>query len=177
MTIAGKDLILFFRRRKDHQTEDGAKLRFATEHSINEEKTSNSTMTKDGNKNSISDGENTVDISSLLERVDREATGDATVEVWKELRRWFRAEDEIEVWEVDAKSGLAGNEYETQYMRGYFTSLAIAAPADGDATFESSLAINGNVIEGSDTLTPAQKETLEATQYEYESIQATAPDA
>lgn len=176
MTVAGKDLILFFRRRKDHQTEDGAKLRFATEHSINEEKTSNSTMTKDGNKNSISDGENTADISSLLERAEREATGDATVEVWKELRRWFRAEEEIEVWEVDAASGRDG-EYDTQYMRGFFTSLAIAAPADGDATLEASLAIDGQVIEGSDKLTQAQLETLQATQYEYESIQATAPEA
>lgn len=173
MTVAGKDLILFFRRRKDHQTEDGAKLRFATEHSINEEKTSNSTMTKDGNKNSISGGENTADISSLLERAEREATGDATVEMWRELRRWFREEEEIEVWEVDAASEIDG-EYDTQYMRGYFTSFSISAPADGDATLESSLAINGQVIEGSDQLTPAQLETLQATQYEYESIQATA---
>ena len=176
MTIAGKDLILFFRARKNHQTDDGAKLRFATEHSINEEKTSNSTMTKDGNKNSISDGENTADISSLLERLEREATGDATVEVWKQLRRHFRAGDEMEVWEVDANSAING-EYDVQYMRGYFTSFAIAAPADGDATLESSLAINGNVIEETDTLTPAQIETLEATQYEYSSIQATADEA
>lgn len=176
MTVAGKDLILFFRRRKDHQTEDGAKLRFATEHSINEEKTTNSTMTKDGNKNSISDGENAADISSLLERAEREATGDATVEVWKQLRRWYRDEEEVEVWEVDANSAVDG-EYETQYMRGYFSSFSISAPADGDATLESSLVINGNIIEGSDTLTPAQVETLEATQYEYSSIQATADEA
>lgn len=175
MTYAGKDLILFFRRRKDHQTEDGAKLRFATEHSINEEKTSNSTMTKDGNKNSISDGENTADISSLLERLEREQTGDATVEVWKQLRRWYRANEEVEIWEVDAGSGVDG-EYDVQYMRGHFTSFAIAAPADGDATLEASYAINGHIIEESDTLTPAQIETLEATQYEYASIQATAPE-
>jgi TP901-1 family phage major tail protein len=176
MTIAGKDLILFFRRRKDHQTEDGSKLRFATEHSINEEKTSNSTMTKDGSKNSLSDGENTLDLSSLLERAEREATGDATVEVWKELRRWYRAGEEIEIWEVDAGSALDG-EYDVQYMRGHFTSFAITAPADGDATLEGSYAINGNIIENTDVLTPAQIETIEANQYEYASIQATAEEA
>ena len=82
MLIQGKDLIAFFRRVADQKKQDAGKVRFQTEHTINSEKEVESTSTKDGVVNSISDGETSADFTSLAycENVD-------TVNMWKEMRK------------------------------------------------------------------------------------------
>lgn len=166
--ISGKDLVLFFRRRADSETEDGAKLKFQTEHSLSFGKENESVVTKDGTMNTISDGENTADITSLAYVED---TG--TVNVWKELRTWFKANDLVEIWQVDLASVLT-NEYDVEYFQGYITTFDISAPADGNVELSMSYAINGNGAEGKDTLTPEQLATIESAAYEYQSITAAA---
>ena len=52
--IMGENLVLFFREYAKRNSEDGAKLRFQTEHSLSFEKESEGTKTKDGVMNSIS---------------------------------------------------------------------------------------------------------------------------
>lgn len=171
--ISGKNLILFFREYAKRATEDGAKLRFQTEHSMSFEKENEATRTKDGVINTISDGENTADITSLA-YVDDEGT----IETWKTLRNMFRRNALVELWEVDITNATADNlEVDPTYYQGYFTSFEISAPADGQVELSYSFAINGNGVEGTDTLTAEQLEAVQSTLYEYKTIQATGAGA
>lgn len=166
--ISGKDMLLFFRRRANHETEDASKLRFQTEHSISMEKESESTPTKDGNVVTVSDGENSADITSLAYREDTD-----TVEVWKELKRYYQAGDLMEMWQVDIGSGLDGKDLDADYFQGYFTAFELSAASDGNVELNYTFAINGNGVEGTDSLTAEQLAEVRNAQYDYESLKAT----
>ena len=166
--ISGKDMLLFFRKRADHATVDASKLRFQTEHSISMEKESDSTPTKDGNVVRVSDGENTADISSLAYREDGE-----TIEVWKTLKKNFQNDDLMEMWQVDINSGTDGTNLDVDYFQGYFTAFEISPPADGNVELSYTFAINGNGVEGTDSLTPEQLAEERNAQYDYETLKAT----
>lgn len=166
--ISGRNLILFFREYANRATEDGSKLRFQTEHTMSFEKESEATQTKDGVINTISDGENTADITSLA-YVDDEGT----IETWKTLRDMFKRNALVELWEVDITgAGAESLDVEPTYYQGYFTSFELSAPADGQVELSYSFAINGNGVEGTDTLTAEQLEAVQSTLYEYQSITA-----
>ena len=161
--IQGKDLVLFFRALKNKATDDGAKLKFQTEHEIAKEKESSTTATKDGVIVSVSDGESTASITSIAYRED-----DATTEVWKELESYFKANEIVEIWEVDlgSKTGVLGSEtYEVEYFQGYFTSFSKTAPTDDMVELSMEYLINGSGVSGTDTLTTAQQVAI--SQYEY----------
>ena len=166
--ISGKDMLLFFRKRADHATADASKLRFQTEHSISMEKESESTQTKDGIYVTVSDGENSADISSLAYRED-----DETIEVWKELKGYFQDNEEMEMWQVDINSGLNGTDLDADYYRGFFTAFELSAAADGNVELSYTFAINGNGAEGTDSLTPEQLAEVRNAQYDYETLKAT----
>lgn len=162
--IQGKSFLLFFRRLADAKTKDAAKLRFQTEHAIKMEKETEATKTKDGIVNALSDGENTVDMSSLAYVEDTE-----TKAMWKELKAWFKAGDIVEVWQVDLTSEKSGD-YEVDYFQGYFKSFEISAPADGKVELSATYAINGNGAEGKDKLTEEQQQAASSAQYEYQKM-------
>ena len=167
--ISGRNLVLFFREYANRATEDGSKLRFQTEHSMSFEKETEATRTKDGVINTISDGENTADSTSLA-YVDDEGT----IETWKTLRDMFKRNALVELWEVDITGADAESlDVEPTYYQGYFTSFELSAPADGQVELSYSFAINGNGVEGTDTLTAEQLLAVQSTLYEYQSITAT----
>lgn len=166
--INGREMMLFVRARKDHATTDAARNRFQTEHSISMGMDVESTVTKDGIINSIADGENTVDMSSLAYRDD-----EATIETWKEMRTWFKNKELVELWQVDIESGLDGADLEADYFQGYLTSFEMSSPADGNVTLSFSYAINGAGVEGTDTLTEEQLQAVRNAQYDYQTLQAT----
>lgn len=163
----GERLILFFREYNLRETEDGAKLRFQTEHSISKGKETDAIWTKDGTQNTIRDGENTVSISSLAYRDD-----DKTLGVLGDLEDMFDNNKLVEVWQVDLDSETTpSGTYEAHYFQGYFTSFEKSA---GDSAVEVSIeyAINGRGVKGSDLLTAEQIGAIDAVQYEYQSIKA-----
>lgn len=171
--LQGKNLILFFRERAKHATDDGAKLRFQTEHSISEEKESESTMTKDGMMTSISDGEVSADVSSLAYIDDTE-----TITTWKALRDAFQRNALMEMWEVDITNVSADAlDVNPTYYQGYFTSFELSAPADGQVELSYTFVANGRGVEGTDTLTPEQLTAVQSTAYEYEKITKTVEGA
>ncbi|HFK5912242.1 phage major tail protein, TP901-1 family [Streptococcus pyogenes] len=165
--IQGKSFLLFFRRFADAKNKSAAKLRFQTEHSIKMEKETEATKTKDGVVNSLSDGENTIDIKSLAYKEDN-----GTTSTWKELREWFKKGDLVEIWQVDLSSEKSEG-YEVEYFQGYFKSFEISAPADGKVELSVNYAINGNGVEGKDTLSEDQKQAVANIQYKYTKMEAT----
>ncbi|HEP7279776.1 TPA: phage major tail protein, TP901-1 family [Streptococcus pyogenes] len=164
--IQGKSFLLFFRRLDDVETKDAAKLRFQTEHSIKMEKETEATKTKDGIINSLSDGENTIDIKSFAYTSD-----ESTTAIWEELRKYFKDGDVVEIWQVDLTSKDFGHQkYKAEYFQGYFTSFEISAPADGQVELSMTYAINGNGVEGVDELTSEQKQAVSDVLYRYKSM-------
>ena len=165
--LSGKDVILFFRKRADHATEDGAKLKFQSEHSVSKSKNNEATVTKDGTVNSISDGENTLDLTSFAYTEDT-----ATVPMWKELEAWYDDNELTEIWEVNIAS-LKTERYDVTYYQGYFTSFEMSYPGEGNVELSMSYAINGKGVKGTDTLTAEQLASIESAAYEYQTIAKT----
>lgn len=166
--IQGKDLMAFFRRVVDQKTQDAGKIRFQMEHTINSEKEAESTNTKDGIVNTITDGENSAEFTSLAYREDGE-----TVNMWKELRKWYKNRDKVEFWQVDlgSKRMEGGKEvYDVDYFQGYFTNFEISAPADDKVELSYEFAIDGNGIQAVDSLTDSQKAAVESAQYDYHTL-------
>lgn len=167
-TIAGKNMLLFFRLRTKHATQDAAKLRFQTEHGISMEKETDSTVTKDGNVVTVSDGESSADITSYAYHED-----DDTIAVWRELKEYFDDNELVEMWQVDLDSGQDGKDLDVDYFQGYFTSFELTAPADAPVELSYTYTINGRGVKGQDSLTPEQYDAARSTQYEYETLKAT----
>lgn len=162
--LMGKNLILFFREHSKRQTEDGAKLRFQTEHTITKEKETEAIITKDGVINTIGDGENTAEVTSLAYIDDEE-----TITTWRQLEDMFDRNVLVEMWEIDITDPEA-KEFDAKYYQGYFTSFEISAPADGQTELTYEFAINGNGVEGTDTLNEEQLAAVKKTMYEYTQI-------
>ncbi|HEQ4775843.1 TPA: phage major tail protein, TP901-1 family [Streptococcus pyogenes] len=164
--IQGKKFLLFFRRLADAGSKAADKLKFQTEHAIKMEKEKEATKTKDGIINSLSDGENTIDIKSFAYTSDEKTTA-----IWKELRKYFKAGDVVEIWQVDLTSkGKDDQKYEAEYFQGYFTSFEISASADSQVELSMTYAINGNGAEGKDTLTSGQQQAVSDVLYKYKSM-------
>lgn len=171
-TLHGMDLILFFRLLANKATEDGSRLRFQSEHTITEEKESESTPTKDGQIVNVTDGENSIDFTSYAYVED-----DNTQAMWKELHGWFQANEKIEVWEVDTKNKLEDGSYNTTYYVGYVTSFEKSAPSDGNVELSFTITLEGAGIDGTDVLTPEQEATVGALAREYESLNRSTGEA
>jgi len=166
--MLGKDYVVFFRRLKDQVKQDAGKVRFQVELTINPEKEIESTKTKDGVVNSISDGETSGEFKSLAYRED----GD-TVNMWKEMRKWFMNNEKIECWVVDIGSvrQSGGKEiYDVEYYQGYFKSFELSAPADDKIELSYEMAINGNGVIHTDSLTDSQKKAIATAQYDYHTL-------
>ncbi|MFI3124857.1 phage major tail protein, TP901-1 family [Streptococcus suis] len=166
--IQGKDLIVFFRRVADQKKQDAGKVRFQTEHTINSEKEVETTNTKDGVVNSITDGETSGEFTSLAYRENVD-----TVNMWKEMRKWYLAKDKVEVWQVDlgSKRQNGGKEvYDVDYYQGYLKNFEISAPSDDKVELSYEMAMDGNGVQAVDSLTETQKAAVEAAQYAYHTL-------
>lgn len=163
----GMGSVLFFREYKKVATEDGSRLAFQVEHGVDYGKDVEKLKTKDGIIPTVTDGENTLEVTSYAYDED-----DGSIPLWKELRDMFMNNKKVEVWEVDTDSEEDG-EYTVRYFRGIFESVSEPKPAEGAIELGFTYAIEGNGIEGKDTLSRAQQDLLDNTLYEYTSIQHT----
>ena len=170
--INGKDYLTFFRLLKDRTKKDAARIRFMTEQTLSMEKETDSQTTVDGVVNSIADGENTFEFSSLAYR-DTDAT---TIEMWKEIRNWFLEGETVEIWNVDIKSGTLNSEtskteHLVDYFQGKLTSFEMSSPADGKVELSYSYTIDGKgIFDHKDVLTEEQAAAVSAALYAYHTL-------
>lgn len=166
----GKDLLTFFRLLKEKNTADASRIRFMTEQTLSMEKETDSQATVDGIVSSVADGENTIEFSALAYR-DTDAH---TIAMWKKLRDWYLANETVEVWNVDIKSGKvngAKTEYLVDYFQGKFTSFELKAAADGKVELSYSFTIDGKgLFDQKDTLTTEQQAAVAAANYAYNKL-------
>lgn len=167
LPLDGKHLLAFFRKLADKSKVDAGRLAFLTETSLSMEKETDSQVTADGIVNSIADGENTIEFTSLAD------SGSKDVVIWKQLRQSFIENDVMECWLVDYKSKRE-EQYDVDYFQGQFTSFELSAPADGKVELTFTFTINGNgLFDQRDTLTPEQEKAVKAAQYAYETLAKT----
>ena len=170
--INGKDYLTFFRLLKDRTKKDAARIRFMTEQTLSMEKETDSQTTVDGVVNSIADGENTFEFSSLAYR-DTDAT---TIEMWKEIRNWFLEGETVEIWNVDIKSGKLNSEtskteHLVDYFQGKLTSFEMSSPADGKIELSYSYSIDGKgIFDHKDVLTEDQANAVKGALYAYHTL-------
>ena len=170
--INGKDYLTFFRLLKDRTKKDAARTRFMTEQTLSMEKETDSQTTVDGVVNSIADGENTFEFSSLAYR-ETDAT---TIEMWKEIRNWFLNNETVEIWNVDINSGklnaeTSKTEHLVDYFQGKLTSFEMSSPADGKVELSYSYSIDGKgIFDNKDVLTDEQAAAAKAALYAYHTL-------
>lgn len=168
--LSGKNVLLFFREFANREKESASKLRFQTEHSINKSKENESSATKDGTINTISNGENTADITSLAYTNDNK-----TLTTWEKLEDMFDRNALVEMWQVDITGVTEDNlTVKPTYFQGYFTEFKLSAPANGQVELSYTFAINGNGVRGEDVLTSDQQSAVKATIYEYQKMAKTS---
>lgn len=161
----GDRILLFFRPYKNRFIDDGAKLRFQTEHSISKEKEKDTKWTKDGVQTTVRDGETAVDIKSLKYEED-----EAIKNVFDELEEVFDDNELLETWEVNLDKVNADGDYIIKYFQGFLESFEYTA---GDSGVEATMkyAANGKGVIGTDKLSEAQLAAIDEEAYEYHSIQ------
>lgn len=165
----GARSILFFRDYLKSKLEDGARLRYQVEHSVDFSKNIESLITKDGSEVVVNEGENTISVTSYA--YDEE---DGGVALWKELRTMFKASHEVEIWEVDLDSLDESGQVDVTYFRGFFGSVSEPKPAEGAIELSFEYTIRGQGVEGKETLSQSQLDVIDrATTYEYNTIKAT----
>lgn len=164
----GARSILFFRDFSKRSVENGARLRYQVEHSVDFGKSIENLITKDGSEVVVNEGENTISVTSYAYDED-----DGGVALWKELRTLYKNSKEVEIWEVDLDSVDEAGNADATYFRGFFGSVSEPKPAEGAIELSFEYTMKGQGVEGKETLSEAQLEVIDrATSYEYNTIKA-----
>lgn len=158
--ISGKNVLVFLRPYKNRDEEDGTRIRFQSEVTLSEETEVEGTATTDGIFNTVSDGESTIEFNSLAYISDKETT-----EGWHQLKRYRRNQEYMEAWIVYN----VGRYQRAEYATGYLNSFELSADAEGQVELSYSFTIDGNPIEGVESLTQEQLQLVNGDQ-EYRSV-------
>lgn len=147
----GKDFILAFRRLKDEKTADGLKLALQVEHTLNYDRDTDSTQTKDGAVVSSGGLEVTLSLTAI-------STKDPLNEM---LKQSVIDGDKLEIWEIDLSSkSETGNQYDALYMRGDLNSWEVPRNVEDLVEISTEARIDGKPVAGKVTLTAEQEEEI-----------------
>lgn len=161
--IQGMKKVLFFQALDGTDSDgNGLRLAFQTEHTLTMEREEIEEVTKDG---TIKD---TGDINASIELTAYMAKDDATHEL---LRSKFKANETLQVWEVDVSEEAESGMYTAVYAQGKLTTLEEASAADGFAELTATIAINLTPQDGEVTLSPDE---FTAVQYAFHDFGALA---
>ena len=140
------------------RTETGAgRLAFQTSHERSMSRDAESTITKDGNINSLSELEVEYSMTTLFAHNDP---------VREKMYEAFLNGELVELWDIDKTAPVIanGSQYPATYFQGYLTEWGESAGAEDSIEISLSMAINGSGIEGAATLTEDQ---VTVVQYQF----------
>ena len=133
------------------------RMAFQTSHEKTLTREAESTITKDGNINSLSELEVEYSLETLLAHNDivRERIYDA-----------FLNGELIELWDIDKTEPTVpgGDQFPATYLQGYLTEWSETAGAEDSVEISMSIAVNGSGVRGNATLTLDQATVV---QYEF----------
>ncbi|EGO9936992.1 phage major tail protein, TP901-1 family [Enterococcus faecium] len=167
--LKGIDFILLYRLLKKETQEAAWKMAFQTEHENGLSRDSDSTVTKDGNVQSLSPVEYDFSATSIV------AKGDSHVD---EMKQALLNGDIIEIWEINkAEQGTDddANKYKATYYQAYVSEFTPSAAAEDNVELSLSFAVNGVGQDGYATLTEDQADVV---QYAFkDTVKATSTGA
>lgn len=155
--LKGIDVILLYRLLKNETQEAAWKMAFQTEHENGLSRDSDSTVTKDGNVQSLSPVEYDFSATSIV------AKGDPHVD---EMKQALLNGDIIEIWEINkAEQGTDDNakKYKATYYQAYVSEFTPSAAAEDNVELSLSFAVNGIGQDGYATLTEDQAAVVQYT--------------
>lgn len=153
--ITGKNRIILLRALSAQGTENAGRLTFQTEHEKSSSRDSESTATKDGNINALSEEAVEFSISTLLAQED--ATRD-------KIEVAYHKGELVEIWDINRTAPAPESDtenagkYPATYYQGYITEWNESAPVDGNVELSLSLVINGAGVKGFTELSQEQEE-------------------
>ncbi|HHJ5109178.1 TPA: phage major tail protein, TP901-1 family [Enterococcus faecium] len=153
--LKGIDVILLYRLLKKETQEAAWKMAFQTEHENSLSRDSDSTVTKDGNVQSLSPVEYDLSVTSIV------AKGDKHVD---EMKQALLNGDIIEIWEINkAEKGTGDNadKYKATYLQAYVSEFTPSATAGDNVELSLSFAVNGVGQDGYATLTEDQADVVQ----------------
>jgi TP901-1 family phage major tail protein len=133
--------------------EYGGRLFFQTSHEKSSTRESESTITKDGNIQSLSEIVVEYSLTTLMAQNDR---------VRDLIEIAYLEGGLIELWDINKTEPREGTEdrFPATYFQGYITEWSETAGAEDSVELSLSIAINGSGVRDFATLTPEQRETL-----------------
>lgn len=165
-TLQGIDVILLYRLLKKQNEEAAWKMTLQTEHDNSITRDAESTVTKDGNVQTLSPVEYDLSATSIV------AIGDPHVD---EMKKALIDGEIIEIWEINKAekgTGENANKFKATYYQGYVSEYSPTATAEDKVELSLSFAINGVGQDGFATLT---KEQAEVVQYVFEDTNKKEP--
>lgn len=153
--VKGKNRIILMRALSAQATEDAGRLTFQVEHEKSSSRDSESTATKDGNINALSEETVEYSLSTLLAQED--ATRD-------KIETAYHNGELVEIWDINktVKETAEPNagKYPCTYYQGYITEWNESAAVDGNVELSLSLVINGAGVKGFTEISAEQEEVV-----------------
>lgn len=148
--IRGANRVLWMRPYELRANKAAGRMAFQTNHEVSRTRDSESTITKDGNIQSLSEVVVDISLTTLLARED-------VVRV--ALEEAFLNGGLIEFWDIDQTNPItpSGNTFPSRYYQGYITEWSESAGAEDSVEISLSAAINGKGAPGPATLTIEQQ--------------------
>ena len=155
--VRGANRIMLMRPFSLRHEVTAGRMAFQTNHERTMSRDAESTITKDGNINSLSELEVEYSLTTLLAQNDvvREKMYDA-----------FLKGELVELWDIDKTEATiaGGNQFPATYFQGYLTEWSETAGAEDSVEISLAIAINGSGVRGNATLTEDQATVV---QYEF----------
>lgn len=148
--IFGKDKVLMFRLLKNAKEKKATRLALQTSHTINWDRSTDTTQTKDGAITTAQGLEVTVDIDAVASEDEVNAM----------LRQSVENGDKLEVWEINFGGEPVDGKYPALYMQGTLDSWEMPADVEDLATLTTTLHVDGKPQPGYATVSQEQQEEV-----------------
>lgn len=160
VALKGVNRIILMRPYSLRTQEAAGRLAFQTEHEKSSSRDSNSTVTKDGNIQSLSEEVVEYSLTSIMARED---------EVRDKLEEAYHNGELVEFWDIDKTEpepagSTYADKYPATYYQGYLNEWSETAAAEDNVEISISASMNGSGVKGYATLTDEQAKVV---QYEF----------
>jgi len=150
--VKGINRIILMRPYSLRNTEAAGRMAFQTEHEKSSSRDSSSTVTKDGNIQSLSEEVVEYSLTTLMAREDA---------VREKLEEAYHSGELIEFWDIDKTAAETADgddkgKFPARYYQGYLTEWSESAAAEDNVEISLSAAMNGAGVKGYATLTEDQ---------------------
>ena len=150
----GANRIMLLRPFSMRSEVEAGRMAFQVSHEKTMSREAESTITKDGNINSLSELEVEYSLETLLAHNDI---------VREKIQEAFLNGELIELWDIDKTepTAVGGNQFPAIYLQGYITEWNESAGAEDSVEISMSIAINGSGVRGHATLTDDQASAVQ----------------